>query len=300
MIDIAKTTTNTMKTIARSDLHHHHLKGATPMVHSSQPTERSTSLSAVAKRPKATDSFDQNQGSSQSLSPGHVNTETPQPLRWSEFPITFSRKDHWVHIPDPGTYPLVINPIVDGAFLPKTLIDGGSSLNIIFTKTLRKMDFDFNKMTTCNEPFYEVVPSKAAYPIGCVCLLVTFGTKGELSHGVINIRGHGLPLLLPRHPQRPMLAKFMAIPHHTYLTMKMSVLNGILSVLGYIMVSYNCESATVELSKDNAVKAVATVMVTQADKINQTTLEVPAIKKVCLGLPDASKEVVIEANLHPN
>jgi hypothetical protein len=62
-----------------------------------------------------------------------------------------SRKEHWVHIPDPGTYPLGINPIVDGAFLPKTLIDGGSSLNIIFTETLRKMDYDFNKMTTCDE-----------------------------------------------------------------------------------------------------------------------------------------------------
>jgi hypothetical protein len=56
---------------------------------------------------------------------GQVNTETQQPLRWSEYPITFSRKDHWVHIPDPGTYPLVVNPIVDGTFLPKTLIDGG-------------------------------------------------------------------------------------------------------------------------------------------------------------------------------
>jgi hypothetical protein len=78
---------------------------------------------------------------------GHVNTENPRPLRWSEFPITFSRKDHWVHIPDPGTYPLVVNPIVNGAFLPKTLIDGGSNLNIIFTETLRKMKFDFSKMT---------------------------------------------------------------------------------------------------------------------------------------------------------
>jgi hypothetical protein len=37
-----------------------------------------------------------------------------------------------VHIPDPGTYPLVVNPIVDGAFLPKTLVDDGSSPNIIF------------------------------------------------------------------------------------------------------------------------------------------------------------------------
>jgi hypothetical protein len=54
-----------------------------------------------------------------------------------------------VHIHDPGTYPLVINPIVDGAFLPKTLIDGGNNLNIIFTKTLRKMDFNFNKIGSC-------------------------------------------------------------------------------------------------------------------------------------------------------
>jgi hypothetical protein len=81
---------------------------------------------------------------------------------------------------------------------------------------------------------------------------------------------------------RPMLAKFMAIPHHTYLIMKMSTPNGILSVLGDIMVSYNCESATVELSKDSAVKAAATVMVAQAAKIEQTTLEVPEQKHTML------------------
>jgi hypothetical protein len=109
-----------------------------------------------------------------------------------------------------------------------------------------------------------------------------------------------------------MLAKFMAIPHHTYHIMKMSAPNGILSVLGDIMVSYDCESATVELSKDSAVKAAATVMVAKAAKIDQTTLEVleqkctntaldpsPSVKKVCLGLPDASKEVVIGVNLDP-
>jgi hypothetical protein len=74
----------------------------------------------------------------------------------------------------PQTTPLVVNPIVNRAFLPKTLIDGGSSLNIIFTKMLRKMEFDFNKMTAYDEPFYGVVPGKAAYPIGRVCLPITF------------------------------------------------------------------------------------------------------------------------------
>jgi hypothetical protein len=92
----------------------------------------------------------------------------------------------------------------------------------------------------------------------------------------------------------------------------MPVPNGILSVLKDIMVSYNCESTTVELSKDSAVKAAATVMVAQAAKIDQTTLKVPeqkrtsttldpspAVKMVCLGMPDASKEIVIGANLDP-
>jgi hypothetical protein len=109
-----------------------------------------------------------------------------------------------------------------------------------------------------------------------------------------------------------MLSKFMAIPHHTYLVMKMPAPNGSLFILGVIMVSYNCESATVKLSKDSAIKAAAMVMVTQAAKIDQTTLQVPehkrtttaldpspAVKKVCLGLPDASKEVVIGADLDP-
>jgi hypothetical protein len=94
--------------------------------------------------------------------------------------------------------------------------------------------------------------------------------------------------------------------------MKMPAPKGILSVLGDIMVSYNCESTTIELSKDSTIKAAATVMVAQAAKIGQTTLEVPeqkhtstaldpspAVKKVCLGLPDASKEVVNGANLDP-
>jgi hypothetical protein len=210
---------------------------------------------------------------------GHVNTENPWPLHWSKFPIFSSRKDHWVHIPDPGTYPLVDNPIVNGAFLPKTLSDGGNSLNIIFTETLRKMELDFNKMTACDEPFYGVVPGKAAYPIGCVCLPFTFGTEENfrieyLTFEVADFRSSYHAIL-----GRPMLAKFMAIPHHTYLIMKMPVPNGILSVLGDIMVSYNCESASVELSKGLAIKAATTVMVAQAAKIDQTTLQVPETKR---------------------
>jgi hypothetical protein len=39
MTKVAKMTTTATTTIARSDLRHHHLKGATPTLRSSQPTE---------------------------------------------------------------------------------------------------------------------------------------------------------------------------------------------------------------------------------------------------------------------
>jgi hypothetical protein len=123
------------------------------------------------------------------------------------------------------------------------------------------MEFDFSKMTACDEPFYGVVPGKAVYPIGRVCLPVTFGIEENfrteyLTFEVANFRSSYHAIF-----GRPMLAMFMAIPHHTYLIMKMPAPNGILSVLGDIMVSYNCEGATVELYKDSAIKAAVTVMV---------------------------------------
>jgi hypothetical protein len=72
---------------------------------------------------------------------------------------------------------MVIEPIVKGALLVQTLIDGGSGLNIIFFNTLNKMDFNFKRLTECDEPFFGIVLGKAAYPMGWVSLSVTFGTE---------------------------------------------------------------------------------------------------------------------------
>jgi hypothetical protein len=174
-----------------------------------------------------------------------------------------------VHIPDLGTYPLVVNPIVDGALLPKTLIDGDCSLNIIFTKTMRKMDFDFNKVTACDEPFYGIVPGKVAYPIGHVCLPITFGTKENFRTEYLMFETADFRSSYHAILGQPMLAKFMAIPHYTYLIIKMPVPNGILSVLGDIMVYYNYESSTVELAKDSVCKATATVMVARPPRLSK-------------------------------
>jgi hypothetical protein len=70
------------------------------------------------------------------------------PLRWLEVPITFSHADQWTSFSEPGRSPLVLKPVVAGSRLNKVLIDGGSRLDVLFTKTLRKMKLNITDMLT--------------------------------------------------------------------------------------------------------------------------------------------------------
>ena len=63
----------------------------------------------------------------------------PSFLSWSESPITYDQRDHPSHIARPGRYLLVVDPIVRKKRLTKVLMDGGSSLNILYIHTLDAM-----------------------------------------------------------------------------------------------------------------------------------------------------------------
>jgi hypothetical protein len=95
----------------------------------------------------------------------NIEPAVPTPLRWSQVPITFSRADQWTSFSEPGRFPLVLKPVVTGSRLNKVLIDGGSGLNVLFTKTLKKMKLDITHMLTkSTSPFYAIVPRNAAIP----------------------------------------------------------------------------------------------------------------------------------------
>jgi hypothetical protein len=44
------------------------------------------------------------------------------------------------------------------------LLSGGSELNIIFVETLKNLDFNFKRLTVCDERFFSIVPGKASTP----------------------------------------------------------------------------------------------------------------------------------------
>jgi hypothetical protein len=110
----------------------------------------------------------------------NIEPAVPTPLRWSEVPIIFAHADQWTSFSEPRRFPLVLKPVVAGSRLNKVLIDGGSRLNVLFTKTLKKMKLDITHMLTkSTSPFYAIVPGNAAIPLGSVVLPVTFEETRE-------------------------------------------------------------------------------------------------------------------------
>jgi hypothetical protein len=143
--------------------------------------------------------------------------------------------------------------------------------------------------------------------MGRVSLPVTFGTEENfrteyLSFEVAEFKSSYHAIL-----GRPMLARFMSIPHYTYQVLKMPAPHGVLIVYDNLLISFKCDKEALETS---ACFGASAVMVAEAKKVALTDLAIPeqkhtetaldatpATKKVCLGLADPAKMFVIGDNL---
>jgi hypothetical protein len=115
-------------------------------------------------------------------------------LDWSEDAIPFSREDQPNRIPNPGQYPLVVDPVIGNSRFSKVLMDEGSSLNILYVHTLRLMGIGLDQLRPSTTPFHGVAPGKCVQPLGQIDLPVWFSTpdnfrKETLTFEVVGFRG---------------------------------------------------------------------------------------------------------------
>jgi hypothetical protein len=240
----------------------------------------------------------------------------PTPLQWSEVPITFSRADQWTSFSEPGRFPLVLKPVVAGSRFNKVLIDGGSGLNVLFTKTLKKMKLDITHMVTkSTSPFYGIIPGNAAIPLGLVVLLFSFGETKE-NYRIEYIKFEVADFKTSYHAilGRPAIAKFMAVPHYTYLVLKMPSPAGVLSLQGDFKISFDCDTEAVELAATNQEPNAMMELYAASKKLAPSELDIPEksdnankpqpaeevqVKMIDLGTGDSSKTTTIGVGLDP-
>jgi len=138
-------------------------------------------------------------------------------------------------------------------------MDGGSGLNIMYTKMLDEMGVDRTNLRLIRAPFHGVVPSKQAMPLGQIDLPITFGDQSNYRTETLTFNVVGFPETFHAILGRPCYAKFMAVLNYTYLKLKMSGPHGVITVGTSFQRAYECEveccghTAAVVASKELAI-----------------------------------------------
>jgi hypothetical protein len=131
------------------------------------------------------------------------------------------------------------------------------------------MKLDITHMLTkSTSPFYGIVPGNAAIPLGSVVLPVTFGeTRENYRTEYIKFEVTDFETSYRAILGRPAIAKFMAVPHYTYLVLKMPSPAGVLSLLGDLKISFDCDTEALELAATNQVPNAMMEIYTASKKL---------------------------------
>jgi hypothetical protein len=157
-----------------------------------------------------------------------VKVAVPVYLDWPDKPITFDQGNHPDRVPNLGKYPLVVDPVIGN---------------------IRLLQIDLSSIRTGTMPFHGIIPGKRVQPLGQLDLPVCFGTpsnfrKETLTFEVVGFQGTHHTVL-----RRPCYAKFMAVPNYTYLKLKMSGPNGVITVGPTYRHAYECDVECVEYAE---------------------------------------------------
>lgn len=65
--------------------------------------------------------------------------------KWSDIAISFSKDDYPIPSTRPGRFPIVVEPTINNCRVNQVLVDGGSSLNILFAGALEEMQVPMSR-----------------------------------------------------------------------------------------------------------------------------------------------------------
>jgi hypothetical protein len=98
---------------------------------------------------------------------------------------------------------------------------------------------EFLKPADCS--FHGIVPGSANYPLGRIALNICFGNWQNYRREKLDFKVMDWPSQYHAILGRPAFSRFMAVPHYTYLVLKMPGPKGIITVKGSFELSDQCD-----------------------------------------------------------
>jgi hypothetical protein len=155
----------------------------------------------------------------------------------------------------------------------KVLVDGGSNINVTFSRTLLGLGVALKELHESDTPFFGIVPIEGEYPLEHIYMHVTFGTPEnyitEFLRFVVASFDCGYNTIIGR----PGLAKFMAILHYSYMILKMPGPQGIIIVHADFQGAAECFRGAIQVALTTKAPTTSSA---QANTKPEGDLAVPA------------------------
>jgi hypothetical protein len=190
----------------------------------------------------------------------------------------------------------------------KVLVDGGSSINVTFPRTLLALGVALKDLTESDTPFFGIVPIEGEYPLGHIYMSVTFGTPENYRTVFLRFVVARFDYVYNAIISRPGLAKFIAIPHYSYMILKMPGPQGIITVRANFQGATECFRGAIQAALTTGPPTTSSV---QADTKPKEDLTIPTneaqamtsirpteeTKRINLGFANERKTAIISSSL---
>jgi hypothetical protein len=138
-------------------------------------------------------------------------------------------------------------------------------------------------------PFFGIVPTEGEYPLGHIYMSVTFGTPENYRTEFLRFEVASFDCGYNAIIGRPGLAKFMAIPHYTYIILKMPGPQGIITVRVDFQGAAECFRVAIQAALTTK---PSTTSSTQANSKPEEDLTVPACHTWVSGHQDPGANII--------
>jgi hypothetical protein len=159
-----------------------------------------------------------------------------------------------------------------------------------------------------DNPFFDIVPTEGEYPLGHIYMPVTFGTPENYRTEFLRFEVASFDCGYNAIIGRPGLAKFMAIPHYTYMILKMPGPQGIVTMRADFQGAAECFRVAIQAALTTKPSMTSSA---QANSKPEEDLTAPAneaqavtsmrpteeTKRINLGFDDERKTAIISSSL---
>nr|CAE03595.1 OSJNBa0087O24.18 [Oryza sativa Japonica Group] len=144
-------------------------------------------------------------------------------------------------------YPIVVEPTIRNIKVARVLIDGGSSINLLFASALDAMGIPRSELTPTDQPFHGITPQSSSKPLGKITLPVTFGQANNFRTEQITFDVAEFDTAYNAIIGRTALAKFMAASHYAYQVLKMPGPKGTITIQGNAKLAVQCDKRSLDM-----------------------------------------------------